>query len=195
MQHTAPYPECVVIFFFVKPDLPRELIVEIMPLQHTATHFNSLRLAATRCDSLQHTAARCNTLQHAATHFNLLRLAATRGTGLEQGRAIATHCNTLQHTATHCNTLQHTATHCNSLQLAAAHMQDGDILARERTIHLFHICMHGDIIALRHTGAHCNSLLHIFRTVTRTHCSTHARRGHDSKTPRNHHIATHCITL
>jgi len=57
------------------------------PLQHTASHCNTLH-----CNTLQHTA-----LQHIATHCN-------------------THCYTLQHTATHCNTqcnthcntLQHT---------------------------------------------------------------------------------------
>ena len=64
----------------------------LVPLQHTATHCNTLQTSATRCNTLQHTATHCNTLQHAATH-----------------------CNTLQHTATHCNTLQHTATHCNTL--------------------------------------------------------------------------------
>ena len=46
-----------------------------VPLQHTATH----------CDTLRHTAAHCNTLQHTATHCDTLQNTAT-------------HCNTLQHT-------------------------------------------------------------------------------------------------
>ena len=73
------------------------------PLQHTATHCNTLQHTVTHCNTLQHTVTHCNTLQHTATHRNTLQHTAT-------------HRNTLQHTATHCNTLQHTATHCNTLQ-------------------------------------------------------------------------------
>jgi len=38
------------------------------PLQHTATHCNTLQHTATHCNTLQHTATHCNTLQHTATH-------------------------------------------------------------------------------------------------------------------------------
>ena len=71
------------------------------PLQHTATHCNTLQHIATHCNTLQHTATHCNTLQHTAT-------------------ATSTHCNTLQHTATHCNTLQHT--HTNRVDQTICHV-------------------------------------------------------------------------
>ena len=41
---------------------------EYPPLQHTATHCNTLQRTATHCNTLQHTAAHCSTLQHTATH-------------------------------------------------------------------------------------------------------------------------------
>jgi len=71
------------------------------PLQHAATHCDTLQHTATHCNTLRHTATHCNTVQHSATHCDTLRHTAT-------------HYNTLQHTTTHCNTLQHTATHCNT---------------------------------------------------------------------------------
>ena len=51
-------------------------IADSYPLQHTATH----------CNTLQHTATHCNTLQHTATHLSIAD------------------SYPLQHTATHCNT-------------------------------------------------------------------------------------------
>jgi len=43
--------------------------MELLALQHTATHCNTLQHTATHCNTLQHTATHCNTLQHTATHF------------------------------------------------------------------------------------------------------------------------------
>ena len=91
-------------------------------VHHTATHCNTLQLAALQhtnphLSSANNTATHCNTLQHAAARCSTLQLAATRCNSAANN--MPTHCIALRHTATHCNTLQHTATRCNTLQLAA----------------------------------------------------------------------------
>jgi len=90
-QHTAT--PCQTL---TQPKRKAALLV-LLPLQHTAIHF----------DTLQNTAAHCNTLQHTHQDWNKGRAAGITLT--------ATHCNTLQHTATHCNTLQRTASYCSTL--------------------------------------------------------------------------------
>ena len=75
----------------------------VVPLQHAATHCNTLQHTATHCNTLQHTVTHCNTHAHVAP----LMCCAT-----------VTHCNMLQHTSTHCNILQHTATHMHILRLS-----------------------------------------------------------------------------
>ena len=57
-------------------------IADLYPLQHTATHCNTLQHTATHRNTLQHTATHCNTLEH------------------RRVISIATHCNTLQHRCT-----------------------------------------------------------------------------------------------
>jgi len=58
---------------------------EVIHVQYTASHCNTLQHTATHCNIQQHTATHCKTLQHTAAH-----------------------CKTLPHTAAHCSTLQHT---------------------------------------------------------------------------------------
>jgi len=72
---------------------------------------------------LQHTATHCNTLQHTATHRNILQHSATRRRGFPSAplyfmgdRPTATHCNVLQNAATHRNTPQHAVKYCNTMQ-------------------------------------------------------------------------------
>jgi len=41
-----------------------------VPLQHSATHCNTLQHTATQCNTLHHSATHCNTLHHTAPHCN-----------------------------------------------------------------------------------------------------------------------------
>ena len=94
------------------------------PLQHTATHCNTLHHTVIYLHTLQHTVTHCNTLQHTATTYANTHTVLPWGSCFHTSivfadvplQHTATDCNSLQHTATHCNTLQHTATHCNTLQ-------------------------------------------------------------------------------
>ena len=77
-------------------------------------------------DPLQHSATHCNTLQQKSpVPCSSLSFESTTGSLLTFNRAPLTwdrtHCNTLQHPATPCNTLQHPATPCNTLQHTATH--------------------------------------------------------------------------
>jgi len=50
----------------------------LYPLQHNATHYNTMQHAARHCNSISaHTATQCNTLQHTVTHCNTLQHTAT----------------------------------------------------------------------------------------------------------------------
>ena len=153
---------------------------DMVCLQHTAAHYNTLQRTAIHCNTLnreedigislvryvesaRHTATHCNALQRTATHCNTLQRTATHS---------ATHRNTLQHTATgkrasefrswdtlraH-DTLQHTATHCNASQRTATHCNTSN---REKDIGISFV---GMFVSARQTVIHCNTLQH---TVTR----------------------------
>ena len=90
------------------------------PLQHTATHCNTLQCTTPHCNALQHTATLCNTLQHTATHCdtlvtlcNKLQLGSLTLVGGLQGlQVLLERTRPLQHTATH---PQCTAKQCNAL--------------------------------------------------------------------------------
>ena len=107
--------------------------VQLVVMQHTAPHCNTLHHTATYCNILQHTATQCRTLQPTATHCNTLQHAATDYTtsnfvsceAVSSFRTAhtATRCNTLQRTATRCNTRQHAATHCNTLHQTIQHQR------------------------------------------------------------------------
>jgi len=65
---------------------------------------------------LQHTATHCNTLQHTATHCNTHPMHPLMGFSAPcASEHTATQCNVLQHTTAYCSTLQHTATYCYTL--------------------------------------------------------------------------------
>jgi len=96
------------------------------PLQHTATHYNTMVLVHhvipvfCHINTLQHPATPCNTLQHPATPCNTLQQVVIPWYWYIMWylySVTSTPCNTLQHTATPCSTLQHTATHCNTMVL------------------------------------------------------------------------------
>ena len=103
------------------------------PLQHTATHCNTLQHISQMIESRHLWLTLCNTLQPTATHCNTLQHTSTRCNTLQH---TAKHCNTLQHTATHCNTY-HTATHCNTLQHTAPHDWVKSLLIESRLIHMY----------------------------------------------------------
>jgi len=114
-----------------------------LPLQHTATH----------CNTLQRTATHCNTLQETATHMQTPHV----GTESYKKRPLC-RCNTLQHTATHCNTLQHTTTHCNTYADPTCWYRE---LQEEASLPLQHTATHCN--TLQHIATHCNALQHICR--------------------------------
>jgi len=77
--------------------------------QHVAKHCNTRKALGI---PLQHTATHCNSLQHTATHCNTGKALGNSNDNTLQNTATpeklwAFRCNTLQHTATHCNTLQY----------------------------------------------------------------------------------------
>ena len=106
--------------------------VFLYPLQHTATHCNTLQHTAIYC-KLQHATEHCSTLWHTATHCNItlhprcnaLHLHCTRtGCTLVCRRfpiSSAIRCNILQHAATHCHTLQHAALNLTRCTLVHRH--------------------------------------------------------------------------
>jgi len=123
----------------------------VVPLQHAATHGNTLQHAVILCNTLRRWAL-VVTLQHAATRYNMLQHAATCCNMLQR-RA---HAVTLQHAATRCN-----ATHCNTWQLLA------------------HVCHHSELAGhiatrrnmLQHAVKYCNALPDICDTLQ--HAATH----------------------
>ena len=101
-----------------------------LPLQHTATHCNTLceslcmkeyhhqedhkAMTATNGNTLQHAVTRCNIRQHTALHCITLQHTICgsvyqRVTSSTEARS--NDSNALQHATALCNTLQHSATH------------------------------------------------------------------------------------
>jgi len=93
------------------------------PLQHTATHCNTLQRTAAYCNRLHHVAYNCIVLQHTATLCIVRQHAATWGRmqretilcGRQTPLYTATHCITLQLIATLCIVLQHACTRLEAL--------------------------------------------------------------------------------
>jgi len=142
---------------------------------------------------LQHTATHCNTLQHTALAQGSYAEKIHRTAIGNILQHIATHCNQLQHTATHYNTLpEHTANHCNTLKRIETHYNT----LQRTTIHSLSTLQTTATYCneMKHTAMHCNT-----RQRTATHCTTlqhaaaHEMQRSAINTPQ--HTATHCNTL
>ena len=80
---------------------------ELVMLQHTATHCNTLQHTATHCNTLRLTAAHCNTLQHTTAHYSTLQHTTA-------------HHITLHHTTPHHTTPHHTTSHYTTSPVSAS---------------------------------------------------------------------------
>jgi len=127
-------------------------------LQHTQPLQDSfIGIEHIQVITLQHTATHCNTLQHTATHYNTLQHTVT---------VTVTHCNThcnkfnpcrtarndlRIHTVSHCNTLhrQHSATHYNTLHC--------NLVCRYNTLH-FNTKSFAVFVAVRCSVMQCDAV-------------------------------------